>query len=285
MYFATVVTGMETFSSAWSRGRSAGSGQVLRGSARASIERSHGRRWPPEKPVPKGGSDACPENRRRAASRAPVGARQGSRCRGSRLVPKILFPALLKLAPCEKARAPLAFQQKAIDLMMENPRRSFAFFGDAGAGKTTLATWLFAQAIARSILFPDPASGARRRPCRGSASEIVRAHHVYITTETDEYTPPEPPVTARLAGWHPTYISEMEKIGSMTDYKYEVLFTIFEKLYESRPDCQLVMDSNLKLEEFEAHFTDKISRRVAELCYRVNYFEEEILVPTEEKMR
>jgi hypothetical protein len=134
------------------------------------------------------------------------------------------------------------------------------------------------EALRRAFLL-----NAGNQPYRASASTIVRQHHAFVTDDSGDVATPV--ITASRAEHHPIFVAEMEKIGTMTDYKYEVLFSIIDALYEKRPRTQLVLDSNLSRADFQEYFTDKVSRRVAELCYRIDYFQEEILEPTSEDMR
>jgi DNA replication protein DnaC len=202
------------------------------------------------------------------------------------------------LKPCEKSKASIAFQQRVIDLLILKPNASYAFFGPAGVGKTALSMWLMIEWIkmlGRCGTYPGGyvnledgrGCGQIGKPFRSSASKLVREHHAYITAD-DKDEAEEPAITVgKLSdSAHPmVWLAEFEKIGPMTEYKYEVLFSIVDELYEKRPSCQLVMDSNLQLGEFEEYFTDKINRRIAELCYVVDYFSEEIQAPTDELMK
>jgi hypothetical protein len=198
------------------------------------------------------------------------------------LVPESLRHMDGALEPCAKAAAPLEFQRRVVELLKAAPAKSYAFFGKAGTGKTSLSMWLFIRAL-KDAWLDDLAD----EPRRSSASSLVRAHHAWITDDTGDV--PEPAITADWAahgaGMPRVWLSEMEKIGPQTEYKYEVLFTILDALYEKAPRCQLVLDTNLTLDQFEEYFTDKIARRVAELCWRVDYFAGEILPPGLEAMR
>jgi hypothetical protein len=200
------------------------------------------------------------------------------------------------LKPCEKSKASVVFQQKVIDLLIAHPDKSYAFFGPAGVGKTALSMWLmiaWIKLLSESGTYPGgyvntkDGCGQIGKPFRSSASKLVRQHHAYITADDkDEAEEPDITVGKLSNSTHPmVWLSEFEKIGPMTEYKYEVLFSIIDELYEKRPSCQLVMDSNLQIGEFEEYFTDKINRRIAELCYVVDYFSEEIQAPTDELMK
>jgi hypothetical protein len=187
-------------------------------------------------------------------------------------------------SPSPKSIASIPFQQEVIDLLVSKPSASFALFGPAGTGKTSLSIWLYAQAIIRCFM-REPWDLTGVMPMRASASALVRQHHAWITAKDDD-DPDEPSITWQKASHNPcVFLAELEKIGPMTEYKYETLFTIIDTLYENRPQVHLVIDSNLTLDEFEAYFTDKISRRVAEMCYRIDYFDHTIKEPTEERMR
>ena len=200
------------------------------------------------------------------------------------------------LAPSPKSGASAAFQQKVIDRLAADPGKSYAFFGPAGVGKTALSMWLlidYLRMLAGWDTYPggyiNLESGVAKMctPMRSSASKLVRQHIAYVNTDNkDECEEPDITVRRIAASGRPmVWIAEFEKIGPMTEYKYEVLFSILDELYEKRPNCQLVIDSNLQLGEFEEYFTDKINRRIAELCYVVNYFSEEIQAPTDVVMR
>jgi hypothetical protein len=197
-----------------------------------------------------------------------------------RLVPSGYQQVAKSLEPNEKVRASLEFQKRVIDLLKSKKAKSFAFFGHPGCGKTYNSFWLFVNSLTAACVTNQGTS-----PLRADASAIVRAHHAWVTRDHEDESIKPPIITAEQAPRHPVFISEFEKIGAMTDYKYEVLFTIVNAIYEKRPKCQLVIDSNLTIDEFEAYFTDKISRRIAELCYCIDYFNETIIEPTEESMR
>ena len=193
------------------------------------------------------------------------------------------------LKPCERiaAQVPVTFQQEVIDFVKAHPKESFWFRGPAGVGKTVMSGWLQMAALYRTIVVPYVSeTGAVpfhwRIPLRASASQIVREHHAYITRNDDSV--PEPIITFRDA-WRPLFIEEFEKVGPMKDgeqsYKYEVLFTIVDEVYKRRPESQIVIDSNMTGGAFEAYFFDKITRRLAEMCHRVDYFTHEIQKATE----
>jgi DNA replication protein DnaC len=200
-----------------------------------------------------------------------------------------------QLQYCEKSKASPTFQRTVFDQLKEKPLASYAFFGPAGVGKTALSMWLlidWLKMISSWDAYPggyvNTKDGARliSKPFRSSASKLVRQHHAYITADDkDEVDEPDITIGRLSNATRPmVWLSEFEKIGPMTEYKFEVLFSIVDELYEKRPSCQLVMDSNLKLGEFEEYFTDKIGRRIAELCYVVNYFNETIEAPTDDQM-
>lgn len=199
------------------------------------------------------------------------------------------------LLPCDKSAASIAFQQKVTTLVATNPIKSFAFFGPAGVGKTALSMWILIRrlrAINNAGGYPGGYITAKEgvkyvSPIyRSSASNLVRQHHAYITDDTGEAD--EPDITVNdITGTRRPFImlTEVEKIGPMTDYKFEVMFTILDAMYEKRPSCQLIMDSNLARNAFEEYFTDKVYRRIAELCYVVDFFNETIQMPTDERMQ
>lgn len=191
------------------------------------------------------------------------------------LVPRNYRHMASGLKPSDKSVTSPGFQAKVIELVRSKPDASYAFYGEAGVGKTSVTIWLLIQALHQYYIM-----GHRAAPVRSSVSALVDAYHDFVTDDSGEV--PEPRITTR----NPVvFLAEMDKLGTLTDYRYKVLFELMDSLYERAPRCQLVIDTNLDRPGFQEYFTDKIARRLTELCYRVDYFTEEILSPTEESMR
>jgi len=205
------------------------------------------------------------------------------------LVPRRYFPQMVLLAhikPSEKSIASIEFQKRVIDAIRANPKGSFAFFGPAGCGKTALSMTLLSKAAQQE------ADAGRTNSKYGvyqsahifrcSASAIVDQHHAYITASDDDDEVEIPDITEyriRNTATPHVFIAEFEKIGNLTEFRYKTLFTLVDACYETA-GVQFVMDSNLTPAQFEEHFTDKIMRRVAEMCCVVDYFTESISEPT-----
>jgi hypothetical protein len=181
------------------------------------------------------------------------------------------------------------FQRMVIDCIENHPDEGYIFIGPAGVGKTSLETALFHRALAVEVLHHRRTSLTGKDAIHArsiSTTELLKQHREYVTKSLDgDVDVPEPHISV---GWiaktdHPrVFLGEFEKIGKMTEFRYENLFGIVNAMYEKLSNCQLVIDTNLRWPgEFEAEFTDKISSRISSMCWKIDYFKSEITAPLE----
>lgn len=221
------------------------------------------------------------------------------------------------LAPSHLSEAPPDFQQQVIDAVKAHPHDGWAFFGQAGVGKTTLSSALITYLLNEAYQHEWGDSSKNRYHnwrerlemfkgdiwrdptihdlgiWRIDAATLIEEHHRAVLRETVRLDGREKLfvpslVKEQIDGRSSIFLEEMEKIGALTDHRFNVLFQIINQCYEQH--SQLVIDTNLDRPTFEKHFTwnnsTNISRRVTAMCWKADYFAGKIMPPLEtERMR
>jgi hypothetical protein len=210
-----------------------------------------------------------------------------------------LFVNLKTLQPNSKNRLPLERQQEVLDAVRSHPLGSYAFFGPAGTGKTTVSVGLYRRALGFALKafwqkrpHDNPTNHAWNNfgLWRVSAKTLLEDFHRESMHDKDLRTGKEiHPVVDRAKIKHikrmgltpRLFIEEIDKVR-YTEFKMNALWEIFDAAYEN--NVQLVFNTNLMPGEFFSQFesigpSKEISstffRRVEETSTIFNFFAEQ----------
>jgi hypothetical protein len=195
---------------------------------------------------------------------------------------------MTRLEPSPLANCDPAWQQKVIEVVKAHPKESFIFYGPAGVGKTSLSTWLYIQALTR--YFNRKAGVRFEKPdvYRVSVQELLTQEREWRTRSLDEEARDiRTLTTALIASESSIFLEEVDKFGRMTDMKAEVMFALFNEIYKQ--NAQVVMDTNLTMAGFEDYmeggenYSGTMVRRITAMCWKVDYWRQEITPPREQK--
>lgn len=178
---------------------------------------------------------------------------------------------------------PVARQQELLDRFRANPDASVMMYGAPGTSKTTFSCAFIRRAIERDWkYFYTPVLGGvrwdRERWIWRVTFDTLMAQYLDKQSDRDA---PEPDVTperikaATDKGRKFVLVLEEVDKARLTEHRMNKLFSIIDTLYNC--EGQLVMNTNLTPEEFEAMFTqtDNLNinvtgaaflRRVQEMC-------------------
>jgi hypothetical protein len=180
-------------------------------------------------------------------------------------------------------------QQAIMDTLKAEPESGYVFFGPPHAGKTVWTTALYIHNLYRCYMGNGSGTATDREKTRGkvcvwrtSAKKLLDQHTEYSMKRFDkdedgDYTAMEPDVTAekihkyRKLGVRPKlYLEEIDKIN-MTDARSNNLFEIIDALHEE--EGIVVLNSNLRPEEFTERFGEQFTWRLGERSKVINLFE------------
>jgi hypothetical protein len=208
---------------------------------------------------------------------------------------------LSKLKPCEETSTivSVAQQQTILDMLRAEPEESYMFFGPPHAGKTVWTTALYIQNL--WLHYIRDGGNDRYTPCKGrspirriTAKKMLDQHTDYAMRryEKDDdglSVVDEPDVNAekivklRHNGVRfKLYLEEIDKIAQ-TDARRNNLFEIINTLHEQ--EGVLVLNSNLRPEEFAVQFGEDFAWRIGKKCKTINLFapDEARVLTTEER--
>jgi hypothetical protein len=198
---------------------------------------------------------------------------------------------LMDLKPYEGTTSVVSLEkQKAIiQMLRDDPASGWLFFGPPRGGKTVWTTALYAHNLYRYYMGTSLTAETDRQKTRGKtaiwrikAKELLDQHTEWSIRRADKdedgcYTAPEPDITAekirnfrRLGVRSKLYLEEIDKV-SMTDARTNNLFEIIDTLHEE--EGVVVINSNLRPEEFTNVFGEQFTWRLAERSKIVNLFE------------
>jgi hypothetical protein len=190
---------------------------------------------------------------------------------------------LRQLKPYEgtKEIVPLERQQVILDMLRAEPEGSYMFFGPAHCGKTVWTTALFIQNLWLHYMRYGGHRG--RSPIwRMSAKKMLDQHTDYAMRRYEKDSDglsvvDEPDITAekiiklRHSGQtFKLYLEEIDKIAQ-TDSRRNNLFEIVNTLHEQ--EGILVLNSNLRPEEFAVQFGEDFAWRIGKKCKTINLFD------------
>ena len=181
------------------------------------------------------------------------------------------FVDLATLRPNAKSRLTADQQQKIISGLLEDPLKSYAFFGPAGTSKTTFCVGLY-----RIALLYSPG-----HTWLISAKTLMDEFVTEATTRESNGRAPQPTVTrAKIAAAAKTgniprlFLEEIDKV-KFTEFKINSLFEIFDAIYENQG--QLVFNTNMTIARFGEYFGpetgEAMVRRVGEMCEVYDLFD------------
>lgn len=201
------------------------------------------------------------------------------------------------MQPSDLSTAPKEFQAEAIKCVEERWKEGIAFFGASGTGKTSLMAGMFRKRVVVAVgelpfLTICNIEGRKHSlPLwKLSVTRLVEEHHAHITHDLGDKDYVDVRIVTRerieraakaVTPQWPTkpglFLEEFDKLGTLTEHKYDVIYGIVNATDEN---CvQLALTTNLKPSEFEEYFGGKIARRVLEKCWRIDYFEASIKPP------
>jgi hypothetical protein len=172
-------------------------------------------------------------------------------------------------------------QQTILDMLRAEPEGSYMFFGPAHCGKTVWTTALYIQNLWLHHI-RDGGYRGRSPICRISAKKMLDQHTDYAMRryEKDEDDSPvakEPDVSAerivrlrQIGRTFKLYLEEIDKVKE-TEAKRSNLFEIINTMYEQQG--VLVLNSNLRPEEFAAQFGEDFAWRIGQKCKVINLFD------------
>jgi hypothetical protein len=89
------------------------------------------------------------------------------------------------------------------------------------------------------------------------------------------------------------FIDEFDSMPTASQFTYANLQSLVNACYENSPRCrpgnrysflQLVISMNASWSEFEAAYGVHVARRIAEMCVRIDFDEEAVIVPSPEPL-
>jgi hypothetical protein len=180
-------------------------------------------------------------------------------------------------------------QQAILEMLRKEPEGGYVFFGPPHAGKTVWTTALYIQNLYRFYIGVKPGEPTDREKTKGKtavwrikAKTLLDQHTEWSIKRSDkdeygDYTAPEPDVTAekihrfRILGVRSKlYLEEIDKVN-MTDARTNNLFEVIDALHEE--EGVIVINSNLRPDEFTARFGEQFTWRLAERSKVINLFE------------
>jgi hypothetical protein len=198
---------------------------------------------------------------------------------------------LSQLQPYEGTQAVVSMerQQAILEMLRSEPEAGYLFFGLPHAGKTVWTTALYAHNLYRYYMGVNSPGPTDREKTKGKtavwrikAKTLLDQHTEWSIKRSDkdeegDYTAPEPDVTGekihrfRVLGVRPKlYLEEIDKVN-MTDARSNNLFEIIDAMHEEQG--VIVINSNLRPEEFTARFGEQFTWRLAERSKVINLFE------------
>jgi hypothetical protein len=170
------------------------------------------------------------------------------------------------LEPSEKSLLPIEKQQEIIDSLRKDPTRSYLLYGQAGTGKTHIASSLYRHHLAAWALI-DNLNWTYCSVWRVSAPVLLEQ---WVAKSIDK-TAPKPEVSESMIrnvakdGQRPVlFLDEIDKVNG-SDYKMEKLRAIVDAVYEAQG--QIVATSNADPAAIAARWGgewgDVILRRIA----------------------
>ena len=196
---------------------------------------------------------------------------------------------LSKLTPCQETSGIVSLQQQQtiLDMLRAEPEGSYMFFGPPHAGKTVWTTALYIQ----NLWLHYMRDGGNRRwtPCRGrspiwrmTAKKMLDQHTDYAMRRYEKDSDglsvvDEPDVNAEKivklrhnGAKSKLYLEEIDKIAQ-TDARRNNLFEVINTLHEQ--EGVLVLNSNLRPEEFALQFGEDFAWRIGKKCKVINLFD------------
>lgn len=198
---------------------------------------------------------------------------------------------LSQLTPYEGTRVAVSLerQQAILDMLKAEPESGYVFFGPPHAGKTVWTTALYISNLYRYYMGNGSIEPTDREKTRGktavwrtSAKKLLDQHTEYSMKQFDKdedgtYVTQEPEVTAnkihkyrKMGVRSKLFLEEIDKI-SMTDARSNNLFEVIDALHEE--EGIIVINSNLRPEEFTVRFGEQFTWRLGERSKVINLFE------------
>jgi hypothetical protein len=198
---------------------------------------------------------------------------------------------LTTLQPYEGTASVVSLEkQKAIiDMLKEFSDGGWLFFGPPHTGKTVWTSALYAHNLYRFFIGTTTSVESDRSKVRGKsavwrtkAKTLLDQHTVWSMKRFDKdddgaYCAEEPDITVekivkyrRLGVCSKLYLEEIDKV-SMTESRTANLFEIIDTLHEE--EGVVVINSNLRPEEFTLRFGEQFTWRLGERSKIVNLFE------------
>jgi hypothetical protein len=190
---------------------------------------------------------------------------------------------LSRLKPHEGTSSivPLERQQTIIDMLRAEPEKSYMFFGPAHAGKTVWTTALCIENL--WLHWMRDGGNIWRTPIRRITAKKMLDQHTEFAMRRYEKdsdglsVADEPDVTAekivelrRRGQRFKLYLEEIDKIAE-TDTRRNNLFEIINTIHEQ--EGVLVLNSNLRPEEFAIQFGEDFAWRIGKKCTVINLFD------------
>jgi hypothetical protein len=184
---------------------------------------------------------------------------------------------LASLSPSPKSSMSLERQAKVIGMLKERPAESWAFFGEAGTGKSTWMHALYYHGLLcqcveeESGKNPNVGMGCSGPVVYISAKRLLDQHTDWAMNKNNPESNVRPPVLSvelierryKNGCRAHLFLEEIDKFRG-TEAKYSNLFEVLDALTNYRG--QLVMASNLTWDEFKAGFGLELARRIEKLC-------------------
>jgi hypothetical protein len=191
------------------------------------------------------------------------------------------------LSASTKSSLPIETQNEIIKMLKANPDSSYAFFGPAGTSKSTWLAVMYVNQLWRYVM--DGERNPLGKKLKWFAVQRITAkrlldqfsdHALHKNDQQNENSPivTEPAVTrekiescTKNGVKFRLFLDELDKIKE-TETRYMSLFDVIDAIYEH--EGQLVVNSNLSPLEFEKQFGAQFTRRITEMCSRVNLFKD-----------